>query len=255
MLAPLQLPEWDFYFCTVDEKPASIMLDLSLTPLAPVPQKPELIQVLVDLNDPNDFGLTNLGEAEILYVMEDRLAEHLSKSLGGLYVARNTTNEQRIFYFYCQSSVDFERVVEEVMEGFARHTYSTQTHHDPLWDFYREFLFPAPAEYQSILNRRVIEKLEQHGDDLSEAREVEHFVYFPTEVSLTKFQERVSAERFRVLSKGTRQDDPQYPYSLMIARMDRVDPASIDEVVLHLLQLTRECHGQYDGWSTGIVVK
>ena len=63
------------------------------------------------------------------------------------------------------------------MEGYSGHTYHATTNQDPYWDFYREFLYPGPVEYQSILNRRVIEKLEQHGDDLSQAREIEHFLF------------------------------------------------------------------------------
>ncbi len=37
------LPEWDFYFCTVEDKPASIMLDLALGSHLPILEKTELI--------------------------------------------------------------------------------------------------------------------------------------------------------------------------------------------------------------------
>ena len=127
------------------KKPASIMLDLALMQHAPDRDRIQLVQVVVTLNDPNEFGLTNHGEAEILYVMEDQLAEHMAENLGGSYVARSTTNGQRIFYFYCRSAAGFDGVVEEVMEGYSGHTYVATTNQDPYWDFYREFLYPGPG--------------------------------------------------------------------------------------------------------------
>ncbi|MEM7372032.1 MAG: DUF695 domain-containing protein [Bacteroidota bacterium] len=253
--APYSLPEWDFYFCTVENQPASIMLDLALSPHIPILGKTELVQVTVKLNDPNEFGLTNPGEAEILYVMEDRLSEHMSVNLGGLYVARNTSRSHRIFYFYCQSSIDFDGVIEEVMESFSGHQYTSSSNTDPKWNFYREFLYPSSQEYQSILNRRVIEKLEQHGDNLSQAREVEHFLYFPDEPSRTRFISQIHHQRFTICSQGVRHDSSGLPYSLMISRVDRVDPASIDDVVLQLMRLAESCAGEYDGWGTGIVLE
>lgn len=249
------LPEWDFYFCTVADQPASIMLDLALGSHLPIAGKTELIQVTVQLNDPNEFGLTNPGEAEILYVMEDRLSEHLALSLGGLYVARNTCNRNRIFYFYCQSSIGYEGVIEEVMDSFSGHSYTCTADSDPQWEFYEQFLYPSPLEYQSILNRRVIEKLEQHGDNLSQAREVEHFLYFPNEVSRRKFIDHIHTQRFTICSTGIRQDSQDLPYSLMISREDRVDPSSIDDVVLQLMHLAKTYNGLYDGWGTGIVLE
>ena len=231
------------------------MLDLALAPHAPISEKPELIQVTVSLNDPNEFGLTNPGEAEILYVMEDRLSEHISLNLGGLYVARNTSDRKRIFYFYCQSSAGYQGVVEEVMDSFSGHSYSCISSSDPEWTFYQQFLYPSPSEYQSILNRRVIEKLEQHGDNLSQAREVEHFLYFPDESSRSRFISQIHHHRFTICSQGFRQESEAHPYSLMISRVDRVDPASIDDVVLQLMRLAESCDGQYDGWGTGIVLE
>lgn len=247
--------EWDFYFCTVEDKAASIMLDLALNDYAPMKEKPAFIQISVDLNDPNGHGLTKPGEAEILYIMEDRLAEHLATSLGGIYAARNTTGGQRIFYYYCQSSIGYERIIEEVMEGFPNHHYSVQVQKDPDWTFYQEFLYPSKLEFQSILNRRVIEQLEEHGDPLEQAREVEHFLFFKTDQDRALFLEKIQHDRFRIISKQYESRHHEHPFSLIIAREELVSTYAIDEIVFYLMDLADAYSGSYDGWGTGVMLE
>ncbi|MEZ4827797.1 MAG: DUF695 domain-containing protein [Bacteroidia bacterium] len=244
--------EWDFYFCTVEDKPASIMLDLALIHAAPVSENTEFLQIIITLNSPNEHGLTSPAEAEILYIMEDRLAEQISLNLGGIYAGRNTTDGQRIFYFYCQSSYDYERIVDEAMEGFSNHQYHVRAQKDPDWDFYCQFLYPSQLEYQSILNRRVIDNLKKHGDDLSVPRDIEHYLYFPTQALREAFEEKAIAENFRVISRNFDAGEGENPYGLVIAREDAIDTQVMDEIVMFLVLKAAEEKGEYDGWGTGL---
>lgn len=246
-------PEWEFYFCTVEDKPASIMLNLALFQVAPIIEKSEFIQVTVNLNEPNEHGLTTQGEAEILYVIEDQLADHLAETLGGLYVGRSTGNKQRIFYFYCNASIGYPAIIEEVMEGFGNHSYICAAMTDVEWAFYKQFLYPSPSEYQSILNRRVIENLEIYGDRLTKAREIEHFLYFPTEYYRSIFIGKIQLDKFNIVSLNHDETRNDFPYSLVISRVDRIDNHAIDELVLHLVNLSQECEGNYDGWGTAVI--
>ncbi|MEO0469171.1 MAG: DUF695 domain-containing protein [Bacteroidota bacterium] len=246
--------EWDFYFCTIEERPASIMLDLALIESAPVADQTEFVQVAIQLNQPNEYGLTTQGEAEVLYVLEDRLAEHMAENLGAVYVGRNTHHGSRTFYFYAKSSVDVDAVVEEVMDSFTDHRYTCEAVSDPEWTFYQQFLYPSHMEYQSILNRRVIEKLEAQGVALSESREVEHFLYFKSESSRSVFLERIKGENFQINQQYQSETNTELPFKLVLSRKDRMEPHTIDAVVMFLAQLAEECQGEYDGWGTGVVL-
>lgn len=244
--------EWDFYFCTIEDKPASIMVDLALNTDSPIADKAEFIQIAVTLNQPNQHGLTTPAEAETLYVLEDRLAEHMSKNLHGLYAGRNTHAGRRIFYFYCVSAIDHKGVIEEVMNEFSDHQYTLENFADPDWAFYQQFLYPSQIEYQSILNRRVIEKLKENGVTVSETQEVEHFLYFYSETAREMFLERIHNDNFRVIGKGFTEGSGRPPYSLVLVREDKVDTQTIDAVVLYLLQAAELCQGEYDGWGTAV---
>jgi hypothetical protein len=38
----------------------------------------------------------------------------------------------------------------------------------------------------------------------------------------------------------------------MIERVDKVDPNSIDDVVINIWQIARDLGGDYDGWETSV---
>lgn len=244
--------EWDFYFCVIQGHPGSIMLDLSLGAVAPVAAKPYLLEVVVALNDPNEFGLTQATEAETLYVMEDQLAEHLSLNLGALYAARSTTAGQRVFYFYGASRIDYDNIVAEVMEGFSAHRYVARLRPDPAWTVYRETLYPSELELQSILNRRGLEQLSAQGAGLPQAYKIEHLLLFPTERAREQFVHRIIPERFIALSQGHR-DTTLRPYSLVIMREEQLDAPQLDRLVRYLMALAAACDGAYDGWRAAVV--
>ena len=245
--------EWDFYFCTVEDKPASIMLDLALIQHATIAEKADFIQVSVNLNTPNEHGLTSQGEAEILYVIEDQLSAHLATSLGGVYAGRSTTNNKRVLYFYCNSAIDYKNIVEEVMEGFTNHSYTCAAQKDPEWTFYTQFLYPSKIEYQSILNRRVLENLTKHGDALEKEREVEHYIYFQNKDARESFITKVQEEDFKIVDQSFDHSQAGYPFGLVISRKDKVDAKTVDETVLFLVLLATECKGEYDGWETCVL--
>lgn len=247
-------PEWDFYFCMVDGHLASIMLDLALEPYLPFADKPNLIQVAVMLNQPNEQGMTSEGEAEILFILEDRLAEQMAEALNGVYVARNTSDGRRTFYYYCASMVDYEGVVQEVMEGFAFH-YRTIGFNDAAWAMYEQFLFPTPVEYQSILNRRVVDELVRQGDNLSEAREITHFLAFETEADRSQYIDWAVKLGFSIVETSTDSHGEGPHFALTMVRRDPVEHESIDSLITQLMEEALALEGQYLRWEVGISVR
>jgi uncharacterized protein (TIGR01619 family) len=244
-------PEWDFYFCKVEGKLASIMLDLALEPHLPLSQKPYLIQVGVELQHPDLHGMTTSREAEVLFIMEDRLADHLAEELGGIYVARNTSSNKRTFYYYCASMSGYKDVVNEVMEGFS-YAYESQGTADPGWTFYQQFLFPTPQEYRSILNRKVIDKLLAQGDDPQIEREVAHKISFSSISKAENFLEYIQGEGYKLGKLEASRANSGY--EVVITAVHSVDLDTMDSIVLKLEQKGQQFGGQYLGWNTLLAV-
>lgn len=244
-------PEWDFYFCKVEGHLASIMLDLALAKHLPLEEKPYLIQIAVSIQSPDVHGLTLTSEAEVLFIMEDRLAEHFSESLRGIYVARNTSNGKRTFYFYCESSVDYVGVAAEVMEGFS-YEYELQRTTDPGWTFYQQFLYPTPQEYQSILNRKVVDQLIAQGDDPFIERQVAHKAFFRDMEEAQTCVKALEKEGFNTAK--VQEKSGSTLVELVFLREDPVDMEHIDKLVQRLSRLVKDHEGEYQGWNTSRVV-
>ena len=58
--------DWDFYFCSVDNKPASIFVDLGIAKEAPMAEYSVMAYVRTHMQAPRDDGLSSQVEFETL---------------------------------------------------------------------------------------------------------------------------------------------------------------------------------------------
>lgn len=246
--------DWDFYFCRVNDSLASIFLDLEARSSAPDASRPWLLWVFVEMHAPREDGLSTSEEASTLNEIEDRITSALSASCDARSVGRITSAGRREFYYYAHSSDDIEATVAQAMSPYPHYTYEVGSQRDEEWSQYLELLYPSPAEYQVIQNRRVVKSLVQHGDPLTVPRPVRHWVYFRTMEQRMAFVDRVRQEGFTVPAEGLSEDPAaERPFGATVERVDSVDQESIDQVVLALHAFAAECGGEYDGWETQVV--
>ncbi|MBO6211657.1 ribonuclease E inhibitor RraB [Algoriella sp.] len=106
-------------------------------------------------------------------------------------------------------------------------------------------------DLQSISNRDVLENLEKNGDNLSKAKEVFHWIYFKSENDRQNYIEITEKDNFVVVDKSFVKEN-DFPFSLEIKRVDKVDYEYIDDYTLCLWKLAKENNGVYDGWETSV---
>lgn len=244
--------DWDFYLCRVDGDPASIFVDLGLARDAPVNDRPHMAYVRVYMQSPRPDGLSSQEEFDALVRLENSLTSALSADNATIYVGRNTSGGCRDFYFYTDDPSDWEPRVSKAFENFQHYEYETGSRFDNEWTVYLEFLYPSPEDMQRIQNRRVCETLERNGDALSEAREIDHWAYFPDEDSRARFLKVIRSQGFTV-RELSRSDDAENPFGVQFFRVDRPSFENIDDVTLPLHRAAIEDGGEYDGWETRAV--
>lgn len=245
--------QWDFYFANVNEKLASLFVDIGIREIAPDASRPWLLWVWVYFNHPREDGLSSAQEAETLFHIEDSLAEAVRSAVNGSLVGRITTDGRREFYFYAASFAGFDDATARGMTAYPEHRWESGTNHDPDWNQYLGLLYPGPRDWQRIKNRQVIEQLQKLGDSLEKKRIVFHWAYF-ADVSLRdQFVASVKKLSFDVTNQSTN-DDPNcsHPFSVSFQRIDSVDWDSINEVALELFELANSFAGDYDGWETSV---
>jgi hypothetical protein len=91
---------WEFYLCTLDEAPASILVDMSAVSVAPIADLPFLASIGVQLQMPGPEGMSSAAELDQLTAIEDHLLAVLPRTGAARYVGRCTAGGRRDFYFY-----------------------------------------------------------------------------------------------------------------------------------------------------------
>lgn len=243
---------WDFYFANVNDKLASLFVDLGIRESVPDAKRPWLNWVWVYFNQPRKDGLSTSEESPVLSDIEDALNAGVDGD-DGILSGRITTDGRREFYYYGPSDGGFTDTVARVMSSFPDYSWDADTKYDPDWGHYLDVLYPQAHDWQRIKNRRVIEQLEQHGDPLTKKRAVFHWAYFSNEAGRASFVSAIQEHGFIVTNESDSSEfDSDYPCGVSFERDDHVDWDSINEVTIQLSDLATENDGDYDGWETSI---
>ncbi len=246
-------PDWDFYNVEMDDKSASVMLDLALAPLAPLAGKPRLLWIRVSLLQPDKDGLVQKQELDRLVELEQDIVARINQNLEGVLAGKVTATGIRDFYFYCSSTGDFDSTFAEIKKHNQDYEFAGAANSDPEWRIFWQVLYPSDTYLHIIQNRRVLRKLKEYGDKHTKPRKVDHWFYFQNDMDVQKFVTRVEQRGFAVEASETLPIKTDYPIQVNISRMDNVNEDYINQLTDSLLQLARECNGYYDGWETTVV--
>lgn len=249
---PSHEEDWDFYFSNVDDIIGSFYVDLGLAKIAPLADKPNLVWISVNMNNPREDGLSSNEEFDTLSAIEDRLQEFIISKHNSTYVGRLTTDGRRDFYFYMGDTTLCDKTISESLVAFPTYTFDFGIKEDSQWEQYFNFMYPNPRQFQSIQNRKVVDNLEENGDPLTKERQVDHWIYFNTINDRERFLSKIKDDGFQIINQDFDKKSSDFPYSLQIARVDKVDIDSVNDYTLNLWELAEECNGNYDGWETSV---
>ena len=248
---PAHTENWAPYRRTVDDATAqSIIVDLGLTEIAPVKERPFCLRIDVIMHSPDEHGMISSEEFEVLSAMDDAFESGLAVH-GVTYAGRISGNGKIAVYLYASEPAGIEQSLTAVMAQFPQYKYEHIIDREDGWNSYFHLLYPEPIELRTLHNSLVIDNLQKHGDKLEKARLVEHWVYFSTESDRNKFLESIKGQGFK--TENGKVPNTDKPFQLKLAREDKVDHDSVDTYILDLWQKARDVGGEYDGWETFIV--
>lgn len=243
--------DWDFYFCRVDDKPASIFVDLALSKVAPVSALPVMAYVRIFMRAPREDGLSSQAEFETLTSLEDAL-ESLQSDTAASYVGRNTSDGCRDLYFYIRETEGWEERVASIMKEFPIYEFECDARSDREWTTYFEFLYPSDEDRERIQNRRTCESLERNGDSLKTERRIDHWAYFDGLESRSNFVEQSKALGYEV-EELIEPNAEEKRYGVRLSSIGLLSLDTIDDLTLPLFRAARAHRGEYDGWETQVV--
>ncbi len=236
---------WDSYIVSIDDQYASIVVDLDPPTKEVVEGLPYLLVVRTPLRAAGEQGLPTDEESERLNPLERQLDKAFA-SLGA-HVGRYAYDGERIYFVYVATD---QPDVTEVRSVMREHGYEPEmwTEPDVGWPRYFSWMYPSALDLRRILDWRVIDRLSQHGDDLQTAREVSHWIYFPTTEERSSFLNDLQAAGYQSESLGS-----ESPFGVRVVTHQAVDINSIAAVVDDLTEHAVRSGGRYDGWETVVV--
>ena len=248
--------DWGVYLCNAFayDLPAVIRVNLALRDFEYTANYPNRLHLQILYKNANDSGFPTREEGEYVYSIED-VVEEIVEQHGDMLAGVVKCDERVHIFVYAKNELGYYDEISEMMsKNFPDYAYTLAVVEDPDWEMYFQALYPDRYEYQSIMNMRLIENIESHGDSMV-PRVLEHCLCFITEERGEAFLAKVMEEDFTKLSSENLTDnediDKEYPYELVIGRED--DFEDIDETVWYLMDLAEEFDGEYDGWACHIV--
>jgi len=233
---------WNFFFLKVDDRPASIMVDLNLSESAPDPAHPVVVALELTMATPRPDGLSSQEEYETLIAIEVALEEAAEGS--ATYAGRHTGCDKRHFYFYGADAPQLVASLSATMTGWPDYAFETWSRSDPEWSVYRDFLYPGREDLERMANRDVLQRLEDDGDDLDAERQVDYFAAFPSEPAQGAFLSSLAAKGFTLHETFINADGE---FQVEFHRMDR--PRAIDTITIDLLREADRHGGTFGGWG------
>tara|TARA_R110001592_G_scaffold94289_4_gene273052 strand:+ start:500 stop:1246 length:747 start_codon:yes stop_codon:yes gene_type:complete len=241
--------DWDAYLCEIEEKPASILLDLEFMRLAPIATLPYMAWVCVYMKQPTPDGLMSDEEYDVLQEIDERLDDRLQAEGTSDFIGRIIHDGCQRYYFYRSEGGDWEDRVRDAMRTFPDYESESGTDEDPEWELFFELLCPDDTELRGMYDYRVLQSLESNGDPLTASRELTHWAYFADETTRQAFQQKAEAAGFTLVSLHDPDEDVEQ-FSIVIARDDIPSYENIANVTLPLMQMAEACGGDYDSWES-----
>ena len=253
--------DWCIYLCNAFayDLPAVVRTNLALMNFECTANYPKRLQLQILYKNADDNGFPTREEGEYVYSIEDAVVEIIEQHGDILAGVVKCDERVHIFAYAKNESGYYDEISEMMAENFPNYVYTFAVFEDKDWELYFDGLYPDRYEYQSIMNRSLIENIKSNGDSMV-PRVLEHCLFFTTEENGEAFLAKVMEEGFIKLSSedlSNNEDidkediDNEYPYQLVIGRED--DFEDIDETVWYLMDLAEEFDGEYDGWACPIV--
>jgi len=243
---------WKHYFCNVNDKFASIALDLGLRADIPLPDKPWLLWVWVYLLFPGPQRLTTSDEAPVIWAIEKELEKTSHATCEAVPCGRITTDGKREVYFYGKTKGGFKAAVRKAMSGFPEYRFDFGSRYEPGWNQYLNVLFPSQESMESIKNVDLLEVFRKNGDALVTPREVTHWIYFAEESNRETFSRNLQQLGYSAQDLPPSPED-EHPYGVTVSRIQSISLTEIDKTVLELLRLAKLQNGYYDGWEAQVI--
>jgi hypothetical protein len=241
---------WEFFPCQMGDDRAFVFVDVrGEEALAQAPTR--LVKLRLRYQRPRDNGLPTDEEYQPVLAIEHAL-EAFAKEGSDRYVGRVTVGGCRYFYFYIgRADSDWDSFVADLAER-SGYQLTLAFRDDPQYDGYWRDLYPTDDDWVVIRDLKVIEALNDGGDDGTASRQIDHWIYFPGKAAVLPFIAWAQSNGFVHDAEYSQEtDDGKY-----LVRLHHHGSALIADLSHYTIALRRkaaELGADYDGWESPVI--
>lgn len=245
--------QWTNCYTLLGDDYSLLSFDLGLHRLLPREDQNNVLQVLVRIKSPDENGLPEKEEAELLDKMGQAIFAEFDRLFEISYVGFLASDKVCGFYFCVDTVFDQDNHVDRAMESFPDYEYQVNILEDDQWKVYTECFFPGFQRSELIQHSMVVTRLEEDHDPLAVPRKVEHWCYFRKPEDRAAFMEKIREENFHIEDTSEDLEQEHWPYGVRFSRPDKVDRETVFQFTMYLWDLAYQFYGNYDGWETFII--
>jgi len=246
--------EYGVFFRVSGPAVDSVIVNLAVRDLAPIPDLPTSLVVSIPLRDPSLQGLGTGDERRLLNELEAALVGALRHECHTVFIGRVLGHGKLVCSFQAPAGTSARHCVSEVLSEFPSYrAFQLDVQDDPDWEMYFAKLYPNGTEFQTMANHSRQALASERGNQLGVPLPICHWLYFPNIPSRNAFLSRIAGGGYRArLRECLEQDESDVPYCVELTRLDRADHPYLDELVLDLYGLAEACGGHYDGYVADV---
>jgi uncharacterized protein (TIGR01619 family) len=240
---------WESYATAMGDHYASVVVNIGIGDVMESEVPETLLKVRLTFNEADDEGLPTDEEYNIADQLEDELLDFVEENEDH-YVGRLMVSGQRIVFIYVTDDSKYSRILQELSQKYGYELQPVVTNdvgHESYWDF----LYPTTTDWQMISDLRVLGALAESDDDPSQARPVEHWVYFEEKTDADSFVVWALENDFKLADEITENEDEEY-----LVKLTHTGTMELNDICARTIPLADkadELGGRYDGWETSIV--
>jgi len=237
--------QWETYMAKFDNRPGSVLVDLSLIDRAPDKRFPYLVVTGPVVQKCDINGLPDTSEIEQLEDILDATDKFITGVTPKVLAGTLTYNCERVNYYYVKDTMGLRNAIGRLYNrNYKNYNYAISIRPDVDWRSYRTFLYPNEETFNWIENNKIMMNLLQQGDNLSKERHVSFTLYFSKEEDRKAFIAFAHSTGYDIVEMN-HVTNGDMPYELKISKLTYVKTEIKSEVLKY--------KATYNGWESELI--
>jgi regulator of RNase E activity RraB len=212
-------------------------------------------------------GEEGLPEEEMLDAfleLEDTLATEMEENRDAAFTGVKTLSGHRTLLFYMNDVGDISASLMKLVQAPEGSKMEVSVQEDPDWSQYEQIL-PSLEESRKYFDSMLLAEVEEHVEDMSQPRLIEHMAFFPDEASAKSFAAWAKGEGYQVEAvrkaeteelgdedEENEEEDTDDVFAVAFKGRCALTIEAVSERTIAAEIAAEEHGGMYDGWEVEV---